>query len=674
MTDLRIENWVMPAANLGSENPLPTMQPSYDSKRPTEFPGIPETMAGNMARGRLEHYLPYTIQDQYKRKRQDRAFKVAVLENEILRATFLLELGGRLWSIIHKASGRELLDVNSVFQPANLAMRNAWFAGGVEWNIGAIAHSPFTCAPIFAARVEAPDGMPILRLYEWERIREVAFQIDAYLPPDSPVLFLRMRITNAHEQDIPMYWWSNIAVPETEDTRVLVPAKSAYRFTTERDGLDVVPIPIIDGNDVTYPTRSAHTVDYFFDLPQSERPWITALDGTGKGLIQFSSDNLIGRKLFIWGQGTGGKNWQEFLSEPGHAYLEIQAGLAKTQLEHLLMPAKTDWSWLEGYGLIEADSDTVHGENWEEATLEVENKLEGLISFADFKAEYEHSATWIDTPPGEILHRGTGWGTLEAIRRKHSDEALFCSDALVFDDEVLTEAQTPWIELLQHGTFPQFELDAKPQGYVVSETWRELLEKALVENSNSGWMAWMHLGVMRYAVGERNAARQAWEQSNQQTENAYALRNLAALAQQDGLHDRAVELYLKACKLDSSLLPLIIETGGALLAANRPQQWLDFLEQLAKDVQQIGRIRLLEGEAALAVGDFERVQRIFDDEIIVVDLREGERSLSQLWLAYHAKRLTHEEGKLDKDMLRERVRREFPIPKAFDFRMSERDN
>ncbi|MCZ7665985.1 MAG: DUF5107 domain-containing protein [Chloroflexi bacterium] len=44
--------------------------------------------------------------------------------------------------MLHKPSGRELLAKNPVFQPANLALRNAWFSGGIEWNIGAIGHSP----------------------------------------------------------------------------------------------------------------------------------------------------------------------------------------------------------------------------------------------------------------------------------------------------------------------------------------------------------------------------------------------------------------------------------------------------------------------------------------------------------------------------------------------------
>ena len=64
----------------------------------------------------------------------------SILENDILRATFLLGFGGRLWSLFHKPAGRELLTVNPTIQFANLALRNAWFSGGVEWNIGTIGH------------------------------------------------------------------------------------------------------------------------------------------------------------------------------------------------------------------------------------------------------------------------------------------------------------------------------------------------------------------------------------------------------------------------------------------------------------------------------------------------------------------------------------------------------
>jgi hypothetical protein len=103
------------------------------------------------------------MQNLYNRKRQPRTFKTAVLENRHLCATFLLEMGGRLWSIVDKRTGRELLYKNPVFQPANLGARDAWFSGGVEWNIGTVNHSAQLCEPIFAARLQKADGTPVLQ-------------------------------------------------------------------------------------------------------------------------------------------------------------------------------------------------------------------------------------------------------------------------------------------------------------------------------------------------------------------------------------------------------------------------------------------------------------------------------------------------------------------------------
>ncbi len=210
MSELRIDTLRLPAAELGAENPLPNFDP------PRNQPVLSGKSEDDPEAGYLPDFLPYTLQGGYTRQRQPRDLKVAVLENEILRATFLLDYGGRLWSLLHKPSGRDLLYVNPVFQPANLAIRDAWFSGGVEWNMGVIGHTPFTCSPLFAARVSAPDGTPdgtpVLRLYEWERIRCTTYQIDAYLPDGSPVLYVRVKLVNPFDHALPMYWWSNIAV------------------------------------------------------------------------------------------------------------------------------------------------------------------------------------------------------------------------------------------------------------------------------------------------------------------------------------------------------------------------------------------------------------------------------------------------------------------------------
>ena len=671
MSELRLEAWSMPAAELGPENPLPPLELRPDLHVFTGSEGIPDDIMRNMTYGHLHTHLPYTMQDGYTRQRHPRKFPVAVLENEFLRATFLLEFGGRLWSLVHKPDGRELLYVNPVFQPANLAIRNAWFSGGVEWNIGTIGHSPFTCSPLFAARVTGGDGTPILRLYEWERIRQVPFQMDICLPDGSPVLLVFCRITNPHAETIPMYWWSNIAVPEADDVRVIVPADHAYRFGYEGRGLEVIPVPIHEGADITYSTRSRRAIDYFFHVPDEERPWITALDGEGKGLIQFSTARLKGRKLFLWGTGHGGNAWQRWLSGNGSPYIEIQAGLARTQLEHLPMPAGADWTWLEAYGLLGADPERVHSADWTLARQAVITQLERLMPREVLDQAHDRFKATAERSPTDILWRGSGWGALERIRREAMDEAPFCSGGLVFDEASLTDAQAPWLTLLHEGRFPDQPPEEAPHGYMVQAAWRELLEAALERQPDAGWLAWLHLGVMRFHDGDHDAARQAWNRSHAQTPTPWALRNLAVLDGSEGRLQEAADRYLQAHQMNPSLLPLAIETGKALLAAERPGEWLALLDDLPPAHQAHGRIRLLEAQAALAAGDLPRVKAVLDQRVIMEDLREGETALSDLWLAYHARRLSEEEGLPPDEALYSRVKRAYPVPPELDFRMTE---
>ncbi|MEA3440033.1 MAG: DUF5107 domain-containing protein [Chloroflexota bacterium] len=672
MSELRIETYSMPAAELGAESPLPPIRTGKELHEVANIdPDVPDEMRRNMAYGHIPYILPYTMQDGYSRQLQDRSFRVAVLENEHLRATFLLELGGRLWSLVHKPSERELLYVNPVFQPANLALRNAWFSGGVEWNIGTIGHSPFTCAPLFAARIESPGGTPVLRMYEYERLRGVPFQIDAYLPDDSPVLFVRVRIMNPHKHEIPMYWWSNIALPETPDTRVIVPADSVYRFNYHK--LGVMPLPKHGGIDVTYATNTKSSTDFFYHVPDRQRKWIASLNGDGVGLVQVSTDLLKGRKLFIWGMGAGGRKWQEFLSEPGKPYIEIQAGLARTQMEHLPMPPGDEWSWLEAYGLMEAHPDVVHGDDWRWAQQAVETSLERLIPRAELEAEFERGATFVDTPHIEILHYGSGWGALERLRREAAGEPQLTSDGLVFSTDSLSEAQMPWLNLLYDGAMPHIETDDEPRGYIVQAEWRTLLEDSVQSSRTTNWLAWLHLGVMRYYASDRDGARQAWEQSLKHNVTLWALRNLALQALEEERLDDAVTFYVDAFHLRPDLRPLAVECGRTLIEAGQPEKWLDLLDEMPPSLRADGRIRLLEAQAALHLNDYGTVELILAGELVVNDMREGEVSLSQLWFEFHERRLSKAEGIPADDALRARVLSEYPVPEEFDFRMMVED-
>jgi tetratricopeptide (TPR) repeat protein len=670
VSELRVTTYEMPAARLGPENPLPPFQPPKAQSEGIQFSGtVPEEERKYIGYGFGLGCLPYLIQDDYDRVRRPRAFRVAVLENEILRATFLLELGGRLWSLFHKPSSRELLYTNPAFQAANLAVRNAWFSGGVEWNVSVPGHTPFTCSPLFAARASGDDGTPILRLYEWERIRGVPYQMDFYLPDGSPFLFARTRIFNPHYHDIPMYWWSNIAVAEQPDVRIVVPAETTYRFGY-RGQMNYEPVPIVDGIDVTYATNMESAADFFYRIPEGHRPWIAALDKHGRGLIQASTARLRGRKLFVWGMGPGGRRWQEFLSVPGRPYLEIQAGLARTQAECLPMPNRVEWTWLEAYGLMQANPVVVHGTDWPAAYKAVEARLNAVLPQEWLESELKRGEAAAGHSPEEILHRGSGWGALERRRREHAGERPFCSEAIIFDDASLGPDQEPWLELLQSGALPKRSPADPPGACMVQPEWHQLLQQAVDRGRGDHWLSWLHLGIMHYYTEEYRAAKQAWEKSIALEPSAWAYRNLAVLAKHQQRPAEAAELWLKARDLAPSLLPLAIECCQELLDAGQAGQLIGLIGSLPPQVRANASIRVLEARAALDTDDLRRVEAILQSDLELTNLREGDVVLSDLWFAMHEKRIAAAERVPIDEALKQRVRRDFPPPAHIDFRMS----
>ena len=331
---IKYEKITIPAASMGEINPLADIgNIEYIHAGYETTDRISKNEKERIGKGMIHTILPYTIEDNFDRIRENRAFSAAILENEYLRATFIPSLGARLWSLYDKKENRELLYKNPVFQPANLAIRNSWFAGGVEFNIGIKGHNPLTCDPYFARIAKTADSKEVLQMYEYERIRGLVFGIEAYLPEGSKVLYIKDFVENVSGSDTWSYWWSNIAVPETKDTRVLVPTTRSFLSTYDEGHyvLDKVDIPYINGVDVSRPTNLHRSLDFFYEIPeeQSER-WVAAIDGNGYGLAQFSTREMLGRKMFLWGQSPGGRNWCDFLSDGSSSYIEIQAGRAYT--------------------------------------------------------------------------------------------------------------------------------------------------------------------------------------------------------------------------------------------------------------------------------------------------------------------------------------------------------
>ena len=224
---LEVGSRIMAIPDIGRPDALPMVGAPLE--RPYSISGdIPAEIIAGSVYGNPATLYPHQEQGGYDRALVERPVMSVVLENDLLRAVFLPEWGGRLWELFDKRSGKNLLHSPDTIQLANLGLRNAWFAGGIEWNIGTRGHSPTTASPLHAAVIRRPEGQEVLRLWEFDRLREVVFQVDAWLPEDSPTLFVAVRVRNPKADPVPMYWWTNAAVPQTRHTRVLAPADSAF--------------------------------------------------------------------------------------------------------------------------------------------------------------------------------------------------------------------------------------------------------------------------------------------------------------------------------------------------------------------------------------------------------------------------------------------------------------
>lgn len=667
------------AASLGGENPQPVFRDRNPDAPVKARENLPAELARTLGKGSGRRILPYRLQDRYGRHRQPREFRAIVLENENLRATFLPELGGRLMSLLHKADQRELLFNNPVFQPANLALRDAWFAGGIEWNIGQYGHAFHTCSPVFAAAIPGLNGETGLRLYDYDRCKGLLWQIDFYLPPGAQFLYAFTRVLNPRNEETQMYWWTNVAIPERPDVRVLAPASQSVYVDYAGDlsdlayGQAVLPgLPTIGGKDGTYSKNLSFTNEFFFQCQQAPMPWQAALDARGAGFVEASTHPLHVRKLFCWGMHRGGRRWKEFLSGPGQDYIELQAGLAPTQQHTVPMPAGSQWNWIQAFGYVQADPAKVHGADWSAACQAVDAALTQKLTPAALERVQQSCVTPAEAPPLEILHPGAGWGALEARRRAAQGEVAFPA-ALPFPDSTLQTEQRRWLTLLETGSLPELDPAALPGEWMIQSEWRALLEKSLQQPAGCRWFALLHLGVMKIEAGDEPGAAAAWEESIRHRPSAWAWRNLGALAVRRAAPAEALPCYQKAWELASAAgtpdISFALEYLAALHAANQHEAAWRFYQHLPPGIQAEGTVRLLAAKVAFARDDLAFVEAALAGEF--ASIREGARDLTDLWFGLQAKRRAAQTGRPCDAALIDEVKRTCPPPSHIDFRVVE---
>ena len=114
---------------------------------PTWEEGPPDPIPQLSLLGAGKPWYPYPVRLSFGSVKRNEVWRALNLENEYLTCVVLPDLGGHLYSCRDKLSGYEMFHANGSIKKANIGIRGAWAALGVELNFPE-GHSLLTVSPV----------------------------------------------------------------------------------------------------------------------------------------------------------------------------------------------------------------------------------------------------------------------------------------------------------------------------------------------------------------------------------------------------------------------------------------------------------------------------------------------------------------------------------------------
>ncbi len=605
--------------------------------------------------------LPYAMQDRYAPEPSPQPVVVIELENEHFRAQFLPQYGGRLYSLWDKRTDRESLYCNNGIILRNLALRNAWFSGGIEWNFGHFGHTYLSCQDVFFAACTDERGEPFLRMYEFERCKQLTFQVDFHLPSGATALTAHFSVHNTLPQDVPIFLWTNIAIPEQKGMHVYSGTDEVIALKLDREPEKCyyfhgqLPWLLSKGQDASDPTSMKFATEYFFQNPhQAASAFEAAQYPDGRVFAERSTGNFPYRKMFCWGTHSGGQHWQRFLAGEGSGdYLEVQGGLAPTQVHSYFLAAQSVLHITQQF--TQTDAPIPQGD-YAAARADIQRVVDAALPVPDLAAMDARCRALSEKPADAILHTGYGFGALEAQR----DPSLLPTH-LSFPRGAVDQGEAAWAALLAGKASDDYA------AFMVTPPWIALMERTEPKTA----ALWTQLGIAYLENDRMSDAQHAWEQALRIKRLPLALRNLACLHKQAGKLDEAIAALREAVGLltdDDALRPYAEEYLTLLTDAGQYQAAFDYYHTLSAALQSEQRMRLCVAQSAYQLGDDAFLAALFATPFTVI--KEGEQTVLEIWYLQAAKLRARELGVPLTDAIVREVRQTAVIPEHLDFWMA----
>ena len=278
---------------------------------------------------------PYVSYSETSERPVPKKYRFVALENDKIKVTICPDLGGRVTSIVHKGSGKEVLYVPDVIRPTRILPRFGFVAGGIEVSFP-ISHSPTQNDPVLYAIARTPQ-----RAYVTCGERELRFgmqwSVEHSLGSDDDFLTQRTVFHNPGAATHPWMSWSNAAVPCAPDTEYHFPKGNVLVHSSK--------LAAIDWQE-SGPKREADIQEMtgFFWKTKDANACGAFTPSRGMGLYHVA-DEAIAPGMKLWSYGIGkDRAWATLSTARQEPYVEIQGGpLADQSIKLDLHPGETRW-------------------------------------------------------------------------------------------------------------------------------------------------------------------------------------------------------------------------------------------------------------------------------------------------------------------------------------------
>ncbi|MHB0876525.1 MAG: DUF5107 domain-containing protein [Anaerolineae bacterium] len=295
-------------------------------------------------------------------------YRTLVLENPYLVVTVLPDLGGRIYQIQDKTSGRLLLYNNPAIVPSNWGMRGWWLAvGGIEWALPTEEHGLAEYLP-WEATVDSAEGEAAVTVSFEERLTGVECRVRIALDSVHSYVKISPSLTNSGPADQKLQFWVNAmyapganSVPG--ETRLVFPTGQVIVHSTGDPGLPAagqsMPWPVYGPRDMSL-LSEWHGYFGAFAQPQAQAGFMGAQAAGSGGLLRaFPPESAIGTKFF----GLGDIPYSRYSQVPS-SYLELWGGWTASFWSYQTLGAGQSVQWQEyWYPLPDMEAVTIANED-----------------------------------------------------------------------------------------------------------------------------------------------------------------------------------------------------------------------------------------------------------------------------------------------------------------------